>query len=88
MTSHRPAGKIPVMKRVRRTVPAREFKARCLELLDEVSARREALVVTKHGRPVAQVVGVSPDLGGGLRGSVAYHGDLVRAVRARWESER
>lgn len=37
------------------TVPASVFKARCLAILDEVAATHRALVVTKHGVPVARV---------------------------------
>jgi prevent-host-death family protein len=37
-------------------VPASVFKARCLALLDEVESTHRALVVTKHGQPVARVV--------------------------------
>lgn len=40
----------------RRTIPASEFKAKCLALLDEVAETKETLVVTKRGKPVAQVV--------------------------------
>jgi len=39
-----------------RTIPADEFKARCLKLLDEVQRTGEELIVTKRGRPVARVV--------------------------------
>jgi len=39
-----------------RTIPAGEFKARCLKLLDEVQRTGEELIVTKRGRPVARVV--------------------------------
>lgn len=38
------------------TIPAGQFKARCLALLDEVAESGESIVVTKHGRPVARVV--------------------------------
>ena len=36
-------------------IPASEFKARCLALLDAVAETRAEYVVTKHGRPVARV---------------------------------
>lgn len=39
-----------------RTIPAAQFRDRCLKLLDEVHATGEKLIVTKHGRPVAAVV--------------------------------
>ena len=69
-----------------RRIPAGRFKARCLALLDEVEATGRALVVTKHGRPVARVVPLAegaPD----LRGSVLDQSDLVSPVGEDWESE-
>ena len=39
-----------------RTIPATQFRDRCLKLLDEVQATGEKLIVTKHGRPVAAIV--------------------------------
>lgn len=48
------------MVRLRRmtdtTIPAGQFKAQCLALLDEVAETGRPIVVTKHGRPVARVV--------------------------------
>ena len=38
------------------TIPAGEFKAKCLKLLDQVAAERKTLVITKHGKPVAEVI--------------------------------
>jgi prevent-host-death family protein len=36
------------------TLSASEFKAKCLDLLDQIAARKiTRLTVTKHGRPVA-----------------------------------
>jgi len=35
---------------------AGKFKAQCLGVLDEVQAKREPVLVTKHGKPVAKVV--------------------------------
>lgn len=39
-------------------IPASRFKAQCLAILDRVERTRGAVVVTKHGRPVARVVPV------------------------------
>lgn len=38
-----------------RTIPAGEFKAKCLAIMDEVQARGETVIVTKRGKPVVQV---------------------------------
>ncbi len=44
----------------KRYVPAGRFKAECLALLDDVAATGQPLVVTKRGRPVAEVVPYQP----------------------------
>lgn len=47
-----------------RTIPAGEFKARCLKLMDEVQETGMSIVVTKRGRPVSRLVPVTPRRGG------------------------
>ena len=42
------------------TLPAGQFKARCLQLMDEVSAQGTIITITKHGRPVARLVPTVP----------------------------
>ena len=39
-----------------KTIPAGEFRTRCVQLLEEVGATRETILVTKRGRPVAKIV--------------------------------
>ena len=38
------------------TIAAGVFKARCLELMDEVARTRQEIIVTKYGRPIAKLV--------------------------------
>src|SRR3977135_3482701 len=38
------------------------FKANCLAVMDEVQAKRETVVITKHDKPVAKLVPVNTDL--------------------------
>jgi prevent-host-death family protein len=62
-----------------RIVKASEFKARCLELMDEVAAKGETITVTKHGKPVAELRPIErPRRGffGRNRGRIVIHGDL------------
>lgn len=44
-----------------RTIPAGIFKARCLAIMDEVQAKRQAVVITKRGKPVAKLVPVEKE---------------------------
>ncbi len=76
------------MKRARRTISATEFKAHCLALLDEVRARRETLVVTKRGKPVAKVVAIEDVGRKALRGSVRYRGDIIAPIDEPWDALR
>ena len=64
------------------------FKAECLAVLDRVAATGEAVVVTKRGRPVAELVPVKSRASRPLRGSVATHGDIVGPVLGDWDLDR
>jgi prevent-host-death family protein len=71
-----------------RTIPAGQFKTRCLALLDQVERTGTPIVVTKRGRRVAQVVRVEQPAAAKLRGSVTFHGDIVGSLLGEWEVER
>lgn len=70
-------------------VPAGEFKAKCLAILDEVSATRRSVVITKRGKPVARLVPVeAPDAFASLRGSVLDETDVVSPLHDAWGTDR
>jgi prevent-host-death family protein len=68
-----------------RSIAAGQFKAGCLALLDEVASTGETLIVTKRGRPVAQITPVAAPKG--LAGSITREGDLISPLGDTWESE-
>ncbi len=37
-------------------IPISEFKAKCLALLEEVRTTRQRIRITRHGKPVAEVI--------------------------------
>lgn len=78
----------PAKRRNFRSVPAAEFKSRCLSLLDEVADTGRAIVVTKRGRPVAQVVPVEDNVREGLLGSVLEEHDLLAPIDDPWDALR
>jgi prevent-host-death family protein len=66
-----------------KTIPAGSFKAHCLALMDEVKAKRETVVITKHGEPVAKLVPVereTDEIFGFFRGKGSITGDVVSPV--------
>lgn len=68
-----------------RVVPAGEFKARCLALLDLVAETGQELVVTKRGKPVARLV--PAEAPPSLSGSVVWEGDLISPIGEEWGAE-
>lgn len=69
-----------------RQMPAGEFKAKCLSVLDQVQRTGKTVVVTKRGRPVAQLVPLSSDDSSSLHGSVVYEEDLLSPIDAEWNA--
>jgi len=64
-------------------MPAEEFKTNCLAILDEVRDKRETVVITKHGQPVAKLVPVNTDqdeIFGFFSGMGSISGDVVSPV--------
>jgi prevent-host-death family protein len=70
------------------TIAAGEFKSKCLKLLDQVAEERQTLVITKHGRPVAQIVPMPPEVDpfGFMRGSAVIVGDIISPLENEWEA--
>jgi prevent-host-death family protein len=75
-------------------IPATEFKAKCLELMDRVAERHETYVITKRGKPVAKLAPLDPEpvagIFGWLRAKGSIAGDILSPVlpTGAWESLR
>ena len=63
------------------SIPATEFKAKCLELMNRVAERRESFVITKRGKPVAKLVPVETkpkdSIFGWMRDQGSITGDII-----------
>lgn len=73
------------------TIPAGEFKAKCLHLLDEVSQEHIPLIITKRGKPVAKLIPIEDEearhIFGYLSGSAKIIGDIVSPIDEKWEAD-
>jgi prevent-host-death family protein len=80
-----------------KTVAAAEFQAHSLELLEEVAAKQEELVVVENGKPLVKVVPIAPQEQEHpprrpprtleeLRGSVETLGDIVEPLDVEWDA--
>jgi len=71
------------------TIPASEFKARCLALMDDVANTGETLVVTKNGKPVAELrpySGGRADSPFGLHANLETKGDILAPIEDAWKA--
>lgn len=74
------------------TVAAGEFKARCLQLMDEVNEQGMEITITKHGRPVARLVPTErklrapKELYGAMAGMAVITGDIVSPLDVVWDA--
>jgi prevent-host-death family protein len=72
-----------------------EFKAKCLALLEQVRKTQKPLRITRHGKPVADVVPPSPVLDhtawiGSMKGKMEILGDIISPAsdEDEWEALR
>lgn len=80
------------MTMIMKTIPAGKFKVHCLSIMDEVQAKRQAVVITKRGKPVAKLVPVEQekdDIFGFFKnkGRVEIKGDIISPAIAAEEWE-
>ena len=70
-------------------VKASEFKAKCLALIDEVAATGRPVVVTKNGKPMADLVphrSAKKSPFGIWKGKVKIKGDIISPIDVEWNA--
>jgi prevent-host-death family protein len=66
-------------------IAAAQFKAQCLAIMNQVQQSGEPVVITKHGKPVVQVVPAKKDVDdifGYMAGKAKIVGDVMNTVPA------
>jgi prevent-host-death family protein len=67
-----------------KSVSVSEFKAKCLGLIEQVDKTRQPLQITRHGRPVAELIPAGPDRKrkflGDMVGTAKIVGDIVSPI--------
>jgi len=73
-------------------IPVAQFKARCLRLFDQIGVKKQTLVVTKHGVPIAEIRPIRPvkrvSSRDALKGTVDFEGDVVSPIKESWGAFR
>lgn len=79
------------MKKGLSRIAAGEFKAKCLQLMDQVNETHVPIVITKHGVPVAKLVPIEEEprrLFGLQQGSVVIKGDIISPIDEDWDANK
>lgn len=74
MTEHMKAGK---------------FKAQCLKVMDKVKKTRKKVIITKHNKPVAQLVPIDEkevSLFGAMKGTIQILEDIISPIGEEWDA--
>jgi prevent-host-death family protein len=74
-----------------KTMPAGKFKTHCLAVIDEVNAKHETVVITKHGKPMAKLIPVQQEddeIFDSMKDRIKILGDLVEPAIPLEEWER
>lgn len=70
------------------TIAATEFKAKCLNILDDVKRTRREVIITKRGKPVARLVpmgkAIEKSSFGRMKGTIKIVGDIF-STGERWQ---
>ena len=64
-------------------IPAGQFKAKCLAIMDRVQKTGESVLITKHGKPLARItpaLAAPEDVFGYMSGKVKIVGDIVGPI--------
>jgi prevent-host-death family protein len=72
-----------------RHIKASEFKEKCLALMDEVARTGTPVVITKNGKPVAELVSHRPRAGtasGILKDGFFIGGDIIAPIDVEWDA--
>ena len=72
------------------TIQASEFKAKCLALMDDVASTGDVLIITKNGKPIAELrpfSGGKADSPFGLHPHLEILGDIFAPAQdAGWKA--
>jgi prevent-host-death family protein len=66
-----------------KTMAAGEFKAKCLQVMDQVRSTRTPVVITKRGKPIAKLVPAEEfrrSAFDSLKGKIEILGDIISPV--------
>ena len=74
-----------------KTIQAGEFKAKCLQMMDEVNEKHISFTITKHGQPVARLVPIAvttKSAFGFLKDTVSIQNNIITPIDEGWSADK
>jgi len=75
-----------------KSLSATIFKAKCLQIMEEVQLYKNEVTITKHGKPVAKLVPVEREKKdstfGSMKGTIMINGDIISPIDVEWNAEK
>jgi prevent-host-death family protein len=70
------------------SISVSKFKATCLAVLEEVARQKAKIIITKRGKPIAEVIPYEPEVEQiALKDTITFMGDLVSPIAdEEWEA--
>ena len=72
-------------------IPAGQFKAQCLGLMEQIQETQQPIVVTKRGVPMVTIIPYKKEMVskckifGALKGTITIHQDIVAPIDELWD---
>lgn len=82
-----------IMDTTKHVIPAGEFKAKCLGIIEDIHETGKPIVITKRGIPWVEIVPYydveTPKRGilGCMKGSITINADIVAPIHDKWNEE-
>lgn len=73
------------------SIQAGTFKAKCLQLMNEVHDKHISIIITKHGKPVAKLMPVEEapiNFFGCLKNTITINKDIIAPIEVDWEENQ
>ena len=79
-------------KEITMNINTAEFKAKCLQLMNQVAETHEPLIISKRGKPLVKRVPMDMEAPasqyGCMQGTVTFLGDIMSPIDETWSAER
>ena len=70
-----------------------QFKVHCLKLIEQVAVEKKKIIITKRGKPLAQLSALenikdNELMFGSLKDKASIEGDIISSLDEEWEVEK